>query len=302
MPTTTTTPRIDIYSRITNQIVADLERGVRPWFKPWNTENAAGHMTRPLRYNGLPYRGINTLSLWAAADSQGFSSPFWLTFQQAKELGGHVKKGEHGSSVVYAGSITRIAVGEDGKETEDEIPFLKEYKVFNAEQCEKLPSHFYQLTPTPKEVAFERIIQAETFVANTKAEIRIGGNQAYYAVQDDYIRMPPFEIFRDAESHAATLLHELMHWTGHPARLNRDFGRKRWGDDGYAMEELVAELGSAFLCADLRITSEVRHDHASYIDSWLRILKHDKRAVFAAASHATAAVDFLTALQPQPDL
>jgi antirestriction protein ArdC len=116
----------------------------------------------------------------------------------------------------------------------------------------------------------------------------------------DYVRMPPFETFRDAESHAATLAHELTHWTRHPLRLNREFGRKRWGDQGYAMEELVAELGAAFLCADLAITPEVRDDHASYIESWLKVLKDDKRAVFTAASHASKAVEFLHGLQPQP--
>lgn len=121
------------------------------------------------------------------------------------------------------------------------------------------------------------------------------------ALESDYVRMPPFETFRDAESHAATLAHELTHWTRHPSRLNRDFGRKKFADEGYAMEELVAELGSAFLCADLQITPEVREDHASYIESWLKVLKEDKRAVFSAASHASKAVDFLHGLQPQPD-
>ncbi|HEY4311528.1 MAG TPA: zincin-like metallopeptidase domain-containing protein [Pirellulales bacterium] len=140
---------------------------------------------------------------------------------------------------------------------------------------------------------------AERFFANTKADIRYGGNRAYYANEADYVRMPPFETFRDAESHAATLGHELTHWTKHASRLNRDLGRKKWGDEGYAMEELVAELASAFLCADLSITPEVREDHASYIHKWLKVLKDDKRAVFSAASLASQAADFLHGLQPQ---
>jgi antirestriction protein ArdC len=178
-------------------------------------------------------------------------------------------------------------------------PFLKEYTVFNAEQCEELPAHFYALAEAPKE-KIERIERAERFFAGTRATIEHGGNRAYYAITTDTIRMPPFETFRDAESYTATALHETVHWTRHPSRLDRDLGRKRWGDEGYAMEELVAELGSAFLCADLQITPELREDHASYIENWLKVLKDDKRAIFTAASHASKAVDFLHGLQPQP--
>jgi antirestriction protein ArdC len=295
---TATTTRVDIYTRVTSHIVEELERGVRPWLKPWNAQNAAGRITRPLRHNGQPYQGINILMLWASAELQGYACPFWLTFQQAKELSGHVRKGEHGSPVVYASTFKKKEQTDDGRETEAEIPFLKEYTVFNAEQCEGLPRHFYALAEPPRE-QIERITHAEAFFANTKADIRTGGNRAYYAIGDDYVQMPPFETFRDAESHAATLAHELTHWTRHETRLNRDFGRKKWGDEGYAMEELVAELGSAFLCADLQITPEVRSDHASYIDSWLTVMKADKRAVFSAASHASKAAEFLHGLQPQ---
>ncbi len=294
-----TTPRVDVYSRVTSHIVAELERGVRSWLKPWNAENTAGRITRPLRHNGQPYNGINILMLWASAEMQGYSCPFWLTFQQAKELGGNVKKGERGSPVVYASTFKKQEQSEDGRETEEEIPFLKEYTVFNADQCEELPKHFFTLAEPPKE-KIERIERAETFYANTKADIRTGGNRAYYAIETDYVQMPPLETFRDTESHAATLAHELTHWTRHTTRLNRDFGRKRWGDEGYAMEELVAELGSAFLCADLNITPEIRDDHAAYIGNWLKVLKDDKRAIFSAASHASKAVEFLHGLQPQP--
>ncbi len=297
--TTKKTNRVDVYTRVTNRIIEELEQGTRPWLKPWNAEHAAGRITRPLRHNGQAYKGINVLMLWASAELQGFISPFWLTFQQAKELGGHVKKGEHGSPVVYASTFKKTETTDDGQESEAEIPFLKEYTVFSADQCEGLPPHFYQMEQPPAE-KLERIDRAEEFFANTKADIRTGGNRAYYAIDADYVRMPPFETFRDAESHAATLAHELTHWTRHATRLNREFGRKKWGDEGYAMEELVAELGSAFLCADLQITPEVREDHASYIDSWLKVLKDDKRAVFSAASHASKAVDFLHGLQPQP--
>lgn len=292
-----TATRTDIYSQVTNRIVTELERGVRPWFKPWSAEHAAGRITRPLRHNGTPYNGINILMLWASAELAGFHCPYWLTFQQAKQLGGFVKKGEHGSPVVYASSFKKNETTDDGQEVEAEIPFLKQYTVFNACQIEGLPEHFYALAEPPQET-MPRIERAETFFANTNADVRIGGDRACYAIIHDYIRMPPFECFRDAESHAATLAHELAHWTRHSSRLDRDLGRKRFADAGYAMEELVAELGSAFLCADLSITPEVRDDHASYIDCWLKVLKDDKRAIFSAASHASRAVEFLHGLQP----
>ncbi|MCX7422663.1 MAG: zincin-like metallopeptidase domain-containing protein [Planctomycetia bacterium] len=296
---TTTKTRTDIYTRVTSKIVEDLERGVRPWMKPWNAEFAGGRITRPLRHNGQAYKGINVLMLWASAEEQGLSCPYWLTFNQARELGGHVRKGEHGSPVVFASTFKKKDETDDGQEVESEIPFLKQYQVFNAEQCDGLPAHFTAPAEPPKET-LQRIEQADAFFANTKADIRYGGNRAYYQITTDFVRMPPFETFRDAESHAATLAHELTHWTRHASRLNRELGRKVWGDQGYAAEELVAELGSAFLCADLSITPEVRDDHASYIDSWLKVLKQDKRAIFTAASHATKAVDFLHSLQPQP--
>ena len=296
---TATTTRTDVYTRVTSHIVEELERGVRPWLKPWNAENAAGRITRPLRHNGLPYNGVNVLMLWASAEMQGYSYPFWLTFQQAKEFGGHVKKGQHGSPVVYASTFKKKEQAEDGSENEADIPFLKEYTVFNAEQCEGLPEHFFRLAQQPAE-KIERIEHADRFFTNTKADIRTGGNQAYYASTLDYIQMPPLEAFRDAESHAATLAHELTHWTKHQSRLNREFGRKRWGDEGYAIEELVAELGAAFLCADLNITPNIREDHAAYIGHWLKILKDDKRAIFSAASHASKAAEYLHNLQPQP--
>jgi len=220
-----------------------------------------------------------------------------MTFKQAKELGGHVREGEKGSPVVYASSFKKREETEAGEEIEAEIPFLKEYTVFNACQVEGLPERFYELPEQPKE-QLERIEQADAFFAATGADIRTGGNKAYYAIGEDFIRMPPFECFVDAESHAATLAHELTHWTRHKSRLGREFGQKRFGDEGYAMEELVAELGSAFLCADLSITPEVRGDHAGYIASWLKVLKEDKRAIFTAASYASKALDFLHGFQP----
>jgi antirestriction protein ArdC len=297
--TNTTQNRPDVYSRITDKIVADLEQGVRPWFKPWSADHAAGKITRPLRHNGIPYKGINVVMLWSAATVKGYACPLWLTFKQALELGGNVRKGETGELVVYANSITKTETDAKGEETEREIPFLKGYTVFNAEQCENLPAHYTAKAEPPALTPLQRIEAADRFFAATGADIRHGGTRAFYAQGPDYVQMPPFETFRDAESHAATLAHELTHWTKHDKRLARDMGRVKWGDPGYAREELVAELGSAFLCADLGITPEVREDHAAYIASWLEVLKGDKRFIFSAASQAQRAADYLHSLQPR---
>src|SRR5471030_407894 len=248
----------DVYSRITNKIVADLDQGVRPCMKPWSNEHAAGRITRPLRHNGIPYKGINVVMLWAAATTKGYACPLWLTFKQPLELGGNVRWGESGELVVYANSFTRTETDDKGEETEREIPFLKGYCVFNAEQCDGLPAHYYAKAEPSTLSPIARIERADRFFAATGADIRHGGTRAFYAEGPDYVQMPPFETFRDAESHAATLAHELTHWTKHDKRLARDFGRVRHGDEGYAREELVAELGSAFLCADLGITPDVR--------------------------------------------
>lgn len=287
-----------IYQRVTDQNMAELEKGVCPWQKPWSADHAASRFTRPLRANGIPYRGINVIMLWSSAMAQGFAATLWLTYKQAQELGGQVRKGEKGSLVVYANTISRTQTDEaTGEEMERDVPFLKGYTVVNAEQVEGLPAHFYAMQqPALDPVA--RIAQAEAFFASVGADIREGGNQAFYSVTDDRLQMPPFVAFHDAEAYYATLAHELTHWTRHPKRLDRDFGRKQFGDEGYAMEELVAELGAAFLCADLALAPEPRAEHAAYIASWLKALKEDKRAIFAAAANAQRAADYLTALQP----
>jgi antirestriction protein ArdC len=288
----------DIYSKITNQIVSELEKGVRPWLKPWNAEFAASRITRPLRANGIPYRGINVVMLWSAAMEKGYAAPQWMTFKQALELNAHVRKGEQGSQVVFASSITRTETNDGtGEETERDISFMKGYTVFNVEQIEGLPESYYP-APVPRSTEVQRIERAEAFFAATNAVVRHSGTQAYYSISTDHVQMPPFELFRDAESYYATRAHENIHWTRHEKRLNREFGRKRFGDEGYAMEELVAELGSAFICADLELTPELRDDHASYLASWLKVLKNDPRAIFTAASHAQRAADFLSGLQP----
>jgi antirestriction protein ArdC len=293
--------RVDVYTRITDKIVAALESGTRPWAQPWNAEHAAGRITRPLRATGEAYRGINILMLWAEAAERGYTAPIWMTFKQALELGAHVRKGEKGSLVVYANTVTRTEQNDAGEDIDRDIPFLKGYTVFNVEQIDELPPHFYASAEPPVQLnAIERIAHAEAFLEATGARVTHGGSVASYNVTTDQIRMPPIETFRDAASYYAVRAHETVHWTRHKARLDRSFGRERWGDAGYAREELVAELGSAFICADLALTPELRDDHASYVQSWIRVLAGDKRAIFQAASHAQRAADYLHSLQLAP--
>ena len=289
--------RPDLYSRVTAQILEDLRRGVRPWVKPWSAEHLAGRITRPLRHNLEPYNGINILLLWAEAVAKGYAAPIWMTFRQALALGGGVRKGEHGATVVYADRLRRTETDAEGADVEREIPFLKAYTVFNVDQVDGLPAAYYATEP-PRLDPITRITEADAFFAATGADIRHGGNQAYYMIGEDRVQLPAFETFVDPQSYYATLAHECTHWTRHPSRFDRDFGRKRWGDPAYAREELVAELGAAFLCADLRLELTARDDHSAYLAHWLEVLENDTRFIFSAAAHAQRACDYLHGLQP----
>lgn len=299
MRNTPNSERQDVYTRVTDKIIADLEYGVIPWQKPWR-DNPETQIIRPLRHNGTPYRGINTMLLWGASEERGYISPYWMSYRQATALGGQVKRGEKGSLVVFANRLTKTDTDENGNDTEIEIPYMKGYTVFNVQQIDGLPERYTVTHAPPLADEFDRIERADAFKSATNATIFHGDAGAYYVESSDHIQMPPFERFRDAPSYYAILLHELIHWTKHPARLNRDLGRKKRGDAGYAREELVAELGAAFLCADLGLTPETRPDHASYIDYWIKVLREDKRAIFSAAAHAQRAADYLIGLQPQP--
>lgn len=287
--------RHDVYTQATNAIITALEHGVRPWHRPWDAENTEGRIMRPLRFNGVPYTGINTLMLWVSANNKGFTNDTWMTFLQAHELGGHIRKGEHGTPVVYADKIKKTEHTDDG-DVEKLIPFLKQYTVFNVNQIENLPEKYYG-KPPPRLEPVQRIEHAEEFFANSGADIRIGGNRAFYAKEPDYIRMPPIETFENPQQYYSTLAHETTHWTNHPGRVERDFGRKKWGDEGYAMEELVAELGGAFLSADLDLDLLPKEDNAAYIGSWIKVLRDDNHAIFTAAAHAQRAADYLHTLQ-----
>ncbi len=296
--TTALPTKADVYARVTDRIIQDLEAGTRPWAKPWSTDHTTGRIGRPLRFNGTPYRGVNVLLLWGDAIDKGFSSSTWMTYKQAQELGGQVRKGQTGSLVVFADRITTTEDNGKGVEIERHVPFLKAYTVFNIEQIDSLPAQYGQ-APSPALPPAALQQAAEDFFARTGATFRHGGDLACYAPLADVIRLPPPAAFRDPESYAATKAHELVHWTGHSSRCAREFG-KRFGDQAYAFEELVAELGAAFLCADLGITPEIRQDHSAYLAHWLAVLKEDRRAIFTAANHAQRAADFLQTLQEIP--
>lgn len=216
--------RVDLYAKITDRIVADLDKGVRPWVKPWSVGNGTGRTTRPLRHNGLPYQGINTLLLWSETVARGFVSPIWMTFKQSVELGGHIRKGETGTTVVYANRFTRTEVDAQGDEVERGIPFLKAYTVFCADQIEGLPAQYYAM-PDPVANPVQRIEHADRFFDNTGAVVRYGGDKAYYAPSSDHVQLPSPESFRDAASFVAVRAHETLHWTAAPHRLNRDLSR-----------------------------------------------------------------------------
>ena len=295
---TTTTEKTDIYTRITNKIIADLERGDLTWRKPWNAKHLAGNVLRPMRWNGIPYSGINTLVLWATGAEQGYTSPYWMTFKQAQQMGANVRKGEKGTQVVYADNLTKEEEGQNGETKTKRIPFLKTYTVFNTVQLDNVPKGF-DTPPPPVTNPETRIAELEQFFAQTKADI-YAGHQASYTMATDRIQMPPFESFQTATDYYSVLAHELTHWTKHPKRLDRDFGRKRFGDEGYAKEELVAELGACFLAADLGFEPMPQEHHVAYIQNWLNALKDDKRLIFAAASHAQKAVEHVWELQSEP--
>lgn len=295
----TRTGKSDIHQKITDQILAALEEGVRPWSQPWKGGHAAGPVSRPLRHNREPYHGVNVLVLWATAAERGFGAPIWMTFRQALAMGACVRKGEKGATVVYAGALESAeADPETGEESQRTVRYLKGYTVFNAEQIDGLPADFHALAEDAFENPDQRDASAEAFFSTLGADIRHQGDQPCYIPSQDRIEIPAFERFRSREAYYATLGHETVHWTRHKSRLDRSFGQERWGDSGYAREELVAELGAAYLCADLGLALEIREDHAAYIGNWIKVLKNDNRAIFRAAAHAEAAVAWLHEKQP----
>jgi antirestriction protein ArdC len=286
------TSRQDLYSAVTNRIIAEMEEGRLPWVQPWNS-TACGCTMPHNAGTGRRYSGINILILWAAAVEGGYSSQRWLTFRQAQALGGSVRKGEKGTTVCYADRFT--PKGEDARAADEEreartVAFLKRFTVFNIDQCDGLPEE--STAPTAPLPEREAIPRAEALMEVCGASIRIGGDHAFYAPVLDTVQLPPQHAFRDQINYYRTALHELGHWTGHPSRLDRH-QTGRYGSSAYAREELVAELCAAFSCASLGIRPTVRH--ADYVACWLDVLREDARAIFRAASQASKAADFLLA-------
>lgn len=284
----------DLYAEVTRRIVEAIERGVRPWSRPWTPSQSAAGML-PRRYNGEAYRGVNVLLLWGAALERGYTAQTWLTFRQAQAEGGQVRKGERGTTVVFAG---QFAPAGSKSEDDDEAParlgrgYLRSYTVFNIEQVDGLA----MATASAPADAPTVDGTSKSFIEQTGAVVQHGGDRAFYAPGLDVVQVPHAHQFRDVAAYLGTVAHELVHWTGHPSRLARQFGQ-RFGDQAYAMEELVAELGAAFVCASLNVSAEPRDDHAAYLADWLAVLKADKRAVFTAAAQAQRAADYLHALQ-----
>jgi antirestriction protein ArdC len=293
--------RANLYDEITNKIVAELEAGRVPWVQPWGTATAKAPLAMPKNAStGRQYSGVNVLILWGAVIEHGFTGQSWLTFRQALSLGGHVRKGERGTTVVYADRFIpddeKKRAAETGEDAQA-IPFLKRFTVFNTDQCDELPVEIATVAPPPPPGMIEP--QVEALIKATGIDFRIGGNRAFYIPAEDYVQVPPPAAYFEPVNWHRTALHELGHASGHHSRLNRDLSGS-FGSKKYAFEELIAELCAAFSCASLGIVPTVRH--ADYIGSWLEVLREDNRAIVRAASQATKAANYLLGFLPATDL
>lgn len=278
----------DFQQEIVNSIIEKLEQGVKPWVRPW-VDGAGVAMPTNLSTKNA-YNGINVLLFWMEADAKGYSSNYWLTFKQAKELGGSVRKGEKSTTGIFYKLQTR-----KNKETgeEETFPIMKPFSAFNLDQIDGI-----ELPTVEAPISmFERHERAEQFAIATGIEIRHGGNSAYYSPSTDHVQMPVREQFRSEADYYATLFHELAHATSAKSRVGRELGRR--GTDGYAKEELVAEQSACFLMQHFGIVGECQHE--SYIASWLKALRGDKKYLFSAASLASKAYDYLAAFDVQQD-
>lgn len=290
--------RASLYDEITGKIIAELEAGRVPWVQPWGTAAAKAPLAMPRNAaTGRGYSGINVLILWGAVIEHGFPGQSWLTFRQALSLGGNVRKGERGTTVVYADRFIPDEEKKRARETGEEaqaIPFLKRFTVFNAAQCDGLPEDVAVIAPPPPPGLIEPRVEA--LIEATAIDFRIGGNRAFYVPALDYVQVPPPQAYFEPINWHRTALHEIGHASGAPHRLNRDLSGS-FGSKKYAFEELIAEMNAAFCCASLGIVPTVRH--ADYIAAWLEVLRDDNRAVVRAASQASKAADYILSFLPE---
>lgn len=289
--------RANLYDEVTDKIIAELEAGRVPWVQPWGTSAAKAPLGLPRNAaTSRSYSGINVLILWGAVIEHGFPGQGWLTFRQALSLGGHVRKGERGTTVVYADRFTpedeKRRAFEAGEEAQA-IPFLKRFTVFNTAQCDDLPEDIEATAPPPPPGMIEP--QVEALIKATGIDFRIGGNRAFYVPSLDYVQVPPPAAYFEPINWHRTALHELGHASGAEHRLNRNLSGS-FGSKLYSVEEITAELISAYSCAALGIVPTVRH--ADYIGSWLDVLREDNRAIVRAASQASKAADWLLSFLP----
>ena len=276
-------PRCDLYQDVTDRIVAALEDGVAPWVRPWRSTGSFRNATTE-----RPYHGVNTLLLAVETLAHGYDDPRWITYQQARKLGGHVRKGEHGTRIVFWKFLERTERDPATGQTElRRVPMARAYTVFCVEQTDGLELPTLHREPLPET---GRRVDLDAFLTATGAEIRHGGDVACFAPGPDRIALPPFGAFQTPSGYYSTAFHELTHWTGHRARLDRNL-RGRFGSQSYAAEELVAELGSAFLCERHGVDGQLQHPE--YVANWLTVLKGDKRAIFTASSKARQAAEYL---------
>jgi antirestriction protein ArdC len=280
----------DLYAEVSTRIVAELEAGAAPWIKPWSATPGANTPCNAV--SNRPYSGCNVVLLWMA-QAAGYRTPRFLTFKQALELGGNVRKGERGTKVCFVKQLRVRDQSADESFSTRLIPMMREYTVFNVDQCDNLPNSISTGKPMRVRNPDARDELADDFLQSTSADIREGHGEACYIPSRDFISMPAFAGFRGADHFYNVAFHELTHWTGHKSRLDRDL-KNRFGSRNYAAEELIAELGAAFLCAEFGFDGDVRN--AGYMASWIELLKADKRAFFTACSQASKAAHYLRGL------
>ena len=291
----------DIYQEVTNRMLDMMADGdLGKWTASWNRTTSRG---LPVKHDMKPYRGVNVIMLWSAQQELGYTSNVWMTYRQAESYGGNVKKGEKSQarSILFK-PFEKGVKQDDGTDKVSKFLMIRDYAVFNCDQIENLPARFYATNVPLTEFVNgdERIDHADEFFGNLGMDLHHGGDRAFYRPSTDEVHMPEFSEFKSSRDYYATLAHESTHWTGGDKRLKRIRNTARFGDEAYAFEELIAEIGAAFTMATLGLspTDEPRKDHVQYLKTWIKVLKNDKKAIFTAASAASNAIDFMLKQQP----